>query len=249
MTYGNSREPIATVGGTAAVATAETFDAGLRQHLLGVYNYMIFGLLLSGAVALILSASGLGALFYAAPGQFTPIGWAAVLAPLGLLLIASFTANRLSVAATQGIYWGVAGLQGASLGLLMQAFTGQSVAQVFFVTAAAFGALSLWGYTTKRSLSGMGSFLLMGLIGVIIASVVNLFLQSSLLHFIASSIGVLVFAGLTAYDTQRLKNDYVSGAVSDAPAKAQVWGALSLYLNFINLFQLLLSLYGHRREA
>lgn len=228
--------------------TIETVDAGLRQHMLGIYNYMFAGLALSGGVALALSATGLGAIFFAA-GQLTPLGWGAVFAPLGLLLVASFTARRLSTGATQAIYWGVAALQGVGLALLLQAFTGQSIAQIFFVTAAAFGALSLWGYTTRRSLSGLGTFLFMGLIGVIIASVVNIFLQSSLLHFVGASIGVVVFAGLTAYDTQRLKDEYVGGLVGEAPTKAQVWGALSLYLNFINLFQLLLSLFGARREG
>jgi FtsH-binding integral membrane protein len=142
----------------------------------------------------------------------------------------------------------VAALQGVSLAVLFQAYTGQSIAQIFFVTAAAFGALSLFGYTTKRSLSGMSTFLMVGLIGVIIAFVVNILLQSGLLQFVASVIGVLVFAGLTAFDTQRLKMDYIAGVTGDAAAKAQVWGALSLYLNFINLFQLLLSLFGQREE-
>lgn len=233
----------------ARVAAADSvYDAGLRQHMLGIYNYMFAGLGVSGAVAYFLVATGAGALFFSGPGQFTPLGWVAVFAPLGLLLLASFNAARLSTGATHVIYWSVAALQGVSLAVLFQTFTGQSVAQIFFVTAAAFGALSLFGYTTKRSLSGMSTFLMVGLIGVVIAFSANIFLQSSLLHFVASVIGVLVFAGLTAFDTQRLKDEYIAGVAGDATAKAQVWGALSLYLNFVNLFQLLMSLFGQREE-
>ena len=224
------------------------YDVGLRRHMLGIYNYMFAGLGLSGAVAFFLIQSGASALFFTASGQFTALGWVAMLAPLGLLLIASFGAQRLSASATHGIYWSVAALQGVSLAVLFGAFTGQSIAQIFLVTASAFGALSLFGYSTKRSLSGLGTFLVMGLIGVVIASVVNIFVQSSMLQFVTSVIGVLVFAGLTAFDTQRLKNEYLDGVVGDVAAKAQVWGALSLYLNFINLFQLLLSLFGQREE-
>lgn len=224
------------------------YDAGLRQHMLGIYNYMFAGLALSGAVAFLLMQTGAGALFFSAPGQFTPLGWVAMFAPLGLLLLASFNAQRLSTSATHALYWSIAALQGVGLAVLFQAFTGQSIAQVFLVTAAAFGGLSLFGYTTKRSLSGLSTFLLVGLIGVIIGFLVNMFLQSSVLHFVASVIGVLVFAGLTAFDTQRLKHEYLAGLAGDTAMKAQVWGALSLYLNFINLFQLLLSLFGQREE-
>ncbi len=233
---------------TQVTGADSVYDAGLRQHMLGIYNYMFAGLGLSGAVAYFLTATGASAIFFTAPGQFTALGWAALFAPLGLLLLASFSAARLSTGATHAIYWAVAALQGVSLAVLFQAFTGQSIAQIFFVTAAAFGALSLFGYTTKRSLSGMSTFLMVGLIGVIIAFIVNIFLQSGLLQFVASVIGVLVFAGLTAFDTQRLKTEYITGVTGDAAAKAQVWGALSLYLNFINLFQLLLSLFGQREE-
>jgi len=231
-----------------AGAIEADYDVGLRQHMLGVYSYMFAGLGLSGAVAFFLIQSGSSALFFTAPGQFTALGWVAMLAPLGLLLIASFTAQRLSVAATHGLYWSIAALQGVGLAVLFGAYTGQSITQIFLVTATAFGALSLFGYTTKRSLSGLSTFLMMGLIGVVIAFVVNMFVQSSMLQFVASVIGVLVFAGLTAFDTQRLKTEYLYGALGDGAAKAQVWGALSLYLNFINLFQLLLSLFGQREE-
>lgn len=233
---------------TPRASTIDDYDVGLRQHMLGIYNYMFAGLALSGAVAWLLAQTGLGALFFTGPGQFTPLGWAAVFAPLGLLLIASLSAARMSTTAIQAIYWSVAALQGVGLAVLFAAFTGQSIAQIFFVTATAFGALSLFGYTTKRSLSGMSTFLLVGLVGVFIAFLVNMFLQSSMLHFVASVIGVLVFAGLTAFDTQRLKFEYLNGIDGDSATKAQVWGALSLYLNFINLFQLLLSLFGQRQQ-
>ena len=231
-----------------ANASEALYDAGLRQHMLGIYNYMFAGLALSGSVAWLLLQTGASSLFFTAPGQFTPLGWAAVFAPLGILLLVSFNAARLSPGATHAAYWSVAALQGVSLAVLFQVFTGQSIAQIFFVTATAFGALSLFGYTTKKSLAGMGAFLIIGLVGVVIASIVNIFLQSSLLHFVASAIGVLVFAGLTAFDTQRLKDEYLAGAAGEAAKKAQVWGGLSLYLNFINLFQLLLSLFGQREE-
>jgi FtsH-binding integral membrane protein len=234
-------------GRTRAIPANADYDVGLRRHMLGIYNYMFLGLALSGAVGFFLLQSGASALFFSGPGQFTPLGWVAMLAPLGVLLVASFTAQRLSTAATHGIYWSVAALQGVSLAVLFSAFTGQSITQIFLVTAAAFGGLSLFGYTTKRSLSGLSTFLMMGLIGVVIAFIVNMFVQSSMLHFVASVIGVLVFAGLTAFDTQRLKIEYLDG-LGESAAKAQVWGALSLYLNFINLFQLLLSLFGQREE-
>lgn len=234
--------------GPAQGAAAASYDAGLRQHMLGIYNYMFAGLGLSGASAFLLAQTGAGAIFFNGQGQFTPLGWIAMLAPLGLLLIASFNAARLSTGAVHGVYWSLSALQGVGLAVLFQAFSGQSIAQIFFVTAAAFGALSLYGYTTQRSLSGMSTFLMVGLVGVVIAFIVNLFVQSSLLQFVASVIGVLVFAGLTAFDTQRLKHEYTEGLAGEAAMKAQVWGALSLYLNFINLFQLLLSLFGQREE-
>lgn len=231
-----------------ALSADADYDVGLRRHMLGIYNYMFAGLGLSGAVAFFLIQSGASALFFTAPGQFTALGWVAMLAPLGLLLVASFNAQKLSASTTHGLYWSIAALQGVSLAVLFGAFTGQSIAQIFLVTAAAFGALSLFGYTTKRSLSGLSTFLMMGLIGVVIAFVVNMFVQSSMLQFVASVIGVLVFAGLTAFDTQRLKIEYLHAEAGDSAAKAQVWGALSLYLNFINLFQLLLSLFGQREQ-
>jgi hypothetical protein len=235
--------------GWARATTATELDVGLRRHLLGIYNYMLAGLVLSGAVALFLANSGLNSLFYASSGQLTAAGWTAVFSPLAILLLASFTASRLSTAATHAVYWSVTALLGVSLGLAFEAYTGESIARVFFITAAAFGALSLWGYTTKQSLTGWGSFLFIGLVGVVIASIVNLFVMSSLLHFVVAGVGVVVFAGLTAYDTQRLKLEYASGAFDTASAeRVRIWGALALYLNFLNLFQLLLTFLGQRDE-
>lgn len=225
------------------------FDAGLRAHMIGVYNYLMLGLALSGAIAYAVANTPLGDLFYSGPRELTPLGWVALLAPLGLILIASFGAQSLSPAGLQGIYWGITALQGVGLAALLQAYTGESITRVFFITAAAFGALSLWGYTTRSNLSGWGSFLLMGLVGLILATLVNLFLASSALQFTITVIGVLVFAGLTAWDTQRIKEEYVAGlAHGDAALTSKVFGALSLYLNFLNLFQLLLSLLGQRDE-
>ncbi|ANP45696.1 Bax inhibitor-1/YccA family protein [Candidatus Viadribacter manganicus] len=231
----------------ARAIAADALDVGLRRHMLAIFNFMFAGLALSGAVGFFLIQSGASALFFSS-GQMTPLGWGAVFAPLGLLMFASWKSQSLSLSATHATYWGLATLQGISLALLFQSFTGQSIAQIFFITAAAFGALSLYGYTTKRALSGIGVFLMIGLAGVVIASLVNIFIQSSLLQFVAAAIGVLVFAGLTAFDTQRLKDEYIAGLNGDVAMKAAIWGALSLYLNFINLFQMLLTLFGQREE-
>ncbi len=226
-----------------------TFDAGLRAHMIGVYNTLMLGLALSGAVAYLVANTALGTLFYEAPRQLTVLGWIALFAPLGLILVASLGVNRLSPAAIQGLYWGITALQGVGLAALLQAYTGESITRVFFITAAAFGSLSLWGYTTRQNLSAWGSFLLMGLVGLVIAGLANLFIQSSALQLTITLVGLVVFAGLTAWDTQRLKDEYVAGWMQgDALLKSQVFGALGLYLNFINLFQLLLSLLGSQEE-
>ena len=179
----------------------------------------------------------------------SPLMWVFVLAPLALVFALSYGINRLSAGTALMLFFVYAGLLGLSLASIFLIYTGASVTRVFFISAATFGALSLWGYTTQRDLSSMGSFMFMGLIGIIIASLVNLFLASSALQFFISVIGVLVFAGLTAYDTQRLKNDYIYGYASqggDVAERAAISGALSLYLNFINLFTLLLQLLGQR---
>ena len=193
--------------------------------------------------------TALGNLFYAAPRELTALGWVALFAPLGLILVASLGVNSLSPGAIQGLYWGITALQGVGLAALLQAYTGESITRVFFITAAAFGSLSLWGYTARQSLSAWGSFLLMGLVGLGMAGLANLFLQSSALQLTITLVGLVVFAGLTAWDTQRLKDEYVAGVVQgDALLKSQVFGALGLYLNFLNLFQLLLSLLGSQEE-
>ena len=247
---------------------------GLRAYMLRVYNYMALGLAITGAAALgiyFLSVTGdvadAARIFHNGAqlpvairsGQFlTPLGyflfvspmkWAMMLAPLALVLVLSFGIGSLRPAAAQVLFWIFAASVGVSLAVIFFVFTQTSIVRVFFITAAAFGALSLWGYSTSRDLSGFGAFLLMGLVGVILAMLVNLFMASSALQFVVSVAGVLVFAGLTAWDTQRLKNEYLFGALDDAVAeRSAIVGALSLYLNFINLFTLLLQLLGQRDE-
>jgi hypothetical protein len=179
----------------------------------------------------------------------SPLKWLVILAPLGLVFLLAHSIERLRPATAQLVFWVYAALVGVSLASIFMVFTHTSVVRVFFVTAASFGALSLWGYTTQRDLSGMGSFLLMGLFGIVLAGLVNLFMASSALNFAISMAGVVVFAGLTAWDTQRLKSDYLYGAMDGETAeRASIIGALSLYLNFINLFTLLLQLLGQRDE-
>ena len=242
------------VGSTTTVDQA-TFDAGLRSHMLRVYNYMASGLALSGIVALLVySVPALNAIFIKtgmlANGRvvatLTILGWLAVLAPIGLILLASFRSATMSVTTTKAIYWGIVALNGIGFTLLIYRYTGVSLARTFFITAAAFAALSLYGYTTKRSLSGMGTFLFMGLIGILIAGVVNIFLASTMLHFLISAAGVLIFAGFTAYDTQQIKEQYAESWGSDTQEKVAIFGALNLYLDFVNMFQLLLALIGDR---
>lgn len=247
--------------GAVAVPRADqaALDAGLRKYMLGVYNYMASGLLLTGIIALVVASSpALSELFYTrimtragAVTQPTILGWAAMLSPLAFILVLSFGINRLSAPAAQALYWVFAAVMGLSLANVFLIYTGASVARVFFITAGMFAAMSIWGYTTQRDLTKMGSFLIMGLIGIILAGLVNMFLQSSALHFAISVIGVVVFVLLTAFDTQRIKNDYTQFSYAegqDMAAKRTVMDALALYLNFINLFQLLLSLLGQRQS-
>lgn len=218
-------------------------DQGLRNYMLGIYNYMALGVALTGIVAFMISQNA--ALVQTIHG--TGLRWIVMLAPLAFIMVMSFGVNRLSSGALQAIYWAYAAVMGAWLSYIFVAYTGESVARVFFITAASFAGLSLYGYTTKRDLSAMGSFLIMGLIGLIIAIVVNIFLQSSALQFAISVIGVGIFAGLTAWDTQRLKHDYYQlVGHSEMMAKASIMGAVSLYLNFVNMFIFLLSLLGNR---
>ena len=240
-----------------AAADGAALDAGLRAYMLRVYNWMTSGLLLTGIVAYGVANTSLYSLFYRdALTQYgqrvqvpTLLGYAAVFAPLAFVMVLSFGINRLSRPAVQGLFWAFAAVMGASLANIFHIYVHASIAEVFFITAGTFAAMSLYGYTTKSDLSRFGSFLIMGLIGIIIASLVNFFFQSSALQFAVSVLGVLIFVGLTAYDTQRIKNDYVQyayAAGSDGAAVRSVYDALTLYLNFINLFMLLLQLFGNR---
>ncbi len=218
------------------------YDAGLRRHMLSIYNYMASGVLLSGIVALLFARSGMAAQVFG-----TPLQWLVILAPLGFVFAMSFGANRMATGTLQILFWGFCVVMGLSLSTIFLVYTGASIATTFFATAGAFAGLSLFGYTTKKNLSAMGAFMTMGLIGIIIAMVINLFMQSSVLQLAISVLGVLIFAGLTAWDTQRLKNEYEMLRGTEFAGKAVVLGALSLYLDFINMFQFLLSFLGDRR--
>jgi len=232
--------------GVARGTEARVYDQGLRAYMLGIYNHMALGLGISGLIALGIFMMGrTSPVVQALYGS--PLKWVIMLAPLAFVFFISFRFEKMSYQTLLGTFWAFAATMGLSLGSVFFIYKIGSVAQVFFITAAAFGAMSLYGYTTKRSLSGMGSFLVMGLFGLILASLVNLFMQSSALQFAISAIGVLVFAGLTAWDTQRLKDDYdVVAHDGTLMAKSSVMGALTLYLNFINMFQMMLSLFGNR---
>ena len=212
--------------------------------MLSVYNYMGLGLAITGLVAFIVASTP--ALYV--PIFTTPLKWVVMLAPLGFVFFLGARIGHMSVGAAQLTFWAFSAVMGLSLASIFLVFTGESIARVFFITAATFGAMSLYGYTTNRDLSGWGSFLFMGLIGIIIAMVVNIFLQSAALQFALSVIGVLVFTGLTAYDTQRIKEMYYELDASDVAARKAIMGALSLYLNFINMFVMLMHLFGAARE-
>lgn len=222
----------------------ERIDEGLRSYMLSVYNYMGLALVLSGVVAYIVGNTP--ALYE--PIMTTPLRWVVMLAPLGFVFFLSAKIQTMKLATAQLTFWAFAALMGVSFSYIFVYFTGASIARVFFITAGTFGAMSLYGYTTKRDLSGMGSFLMMGLIGVIIASVVNMFLGSSALQFAISVIGLLVFVGLTAYDTQRIKEMYYELDNSDVMGRKALMGALSLYLDFINMFMFMLHFFGGSNE-
>ena len=229
--------------GASVPRTREVFDAGLRKHMLSIYNYMASGVLLTGLVAMLTARSGLA---YAFAGG--PLMWIVALSPLAIVFAMSFGANRFSKSTLQAMFWGFATLMGLSLSTIFLIYTGASIAVTFFATAGAFAGLSLFGYTTQKDLSGWGSFLIMGVIGLIIASLINLFVQSEALMWGVSFLGVLIFAGLTAYDTQRLKTEYLHLRGTEWAGKAIVLGALSLYLDFINMFLFLLRFMGATRE-
>ena len=220
------------------------FDEGLRQHMVRVYNYMGLGLVLTGLVAYVV---GTTPVLYV-PIFSTPLKWVVMLAPLAFVLFFSFRMQTISAAGAQGMFWAFCAVMGLSMASIFLVFTGTSIARTFFIAAAMFGATSLYGYTTKRDLSQFGSFLIMGLIGVVIASLVNIFLASSTLQFVVSIVGILVFVGLTAWDTQSIKEQYAENFDAESQQKLAVFGALSLYLNFINIFQLLLNFTGQREE-
>ena len=240
----------------ASAANAAVLDAGLRAYMLRVYNWMASGLLVTGIVAYAIANTSLINAFYPmVETQYGmahtrgPLAMVAMFAPLAFVLVLSFGVNRLSKTAVQGIFWAFCAAMGASITSIFLMYSGESIARTFFITAGTFGAMSLVGYTTKRNLANMGSFLIMGLFGIILASIVNMFIGSSGLQFMISIVGVLIFVGLTAYDTQRIKLTYTQFAYAegvDGAAKRSVYDALSLYLNFINLFMLMLQLTGNR---
>ena len=239
-----------------ATQTTVVMDEGLRAYMLKVYNYMATGVLLTGIVALIsfnisvvTDASGAIVSFteFGNTLFFSGFKWLVMLAPLGIVFYMSFGINKMSSSKAQTVFWIFAALMGLSLSWILLVYTGKSVARVFFITSATFGAMSLYGYTTKRDLTKLGSFLMMGLIGIIIASLINIFMKSSMMYFVISILGVLIFVGLTAYDTQKIKNMYVESDSGELIGKKAVMGALTLYLDFINLFIMLLRLFGQRR--
>ena len=236
--------------GGAAPATAGraevAFDAGLRRHMLSVYNYMTSGVLLTGIVALLFAQGGTNSLAFQMVVQGGILSWLIILAPLAIVMVMSFGINRLSTGAAQALFWVFAVAMGLSLSTVFLVYTPGSIATAFFATAAGFASLSLWGYTTKRDLSGMGTFLIMGVFGLIVAMIINLFWQNSVFDLAISAIGVLIFAGLTAYDTQKIKSMYFMVRGTDFIGKSAIMGALTLYLDFINLFLFLLRFMGNR---
>jgi FtsH-binding integral membrane protein len=238
----------------AGYADRAAVDAGLRAHMIRVYNYMAVGVALTGIVAWLTFTAAVdqtGAGLVLTPlGQTLfngPVMWLLILAPLGMVMVLSFGINRLAAGTAMMLFFLYAALLGLSMATIFLAYTGTSITRVFFISAASFGALSLWGYTTQRDLTGFGSFLFMGLIGIVIASIVNIFLASSMMQFLISVIGVVVFAGLTAYDTQKIKEMYSAMDDGTVAGRKAVMGALSLYLDFINLFMMMLRLFGDRR--
>jgi len=239
MAFGSDRKYM-----TTAQAEAAQIDVGLRQYMLKVYNYMASGVALTGIVAMLVASSpaALQMIFG------TPMKWVVLLAPVGMVFFLAFRINHMKASTAQAVFWVYAGLMGASLASIFVVYTGTSIARTFFISAAAFAGLSLWGYTTKKDLSAFGTFLIMGLIGLIVASLVNMFLQSSMMQFVISAAGVLIFAGLTAWDTQKIKEMYWEGDGHEIAAKKSVMGALTLYMDFINLFLFMLRFLGVTRD-
>ena len=243
----NQFDPRTTTGGydpavSVGVPRAAR-DAGLRSYMLKVYNYMASGVLLTGIVALLFANSATGQSIMLGGGA---LRWLIIFAPLGFVFAMSFGVNRMSTSTLQTLFWGFAFVMGLSMSTVFLVYTGVSIAQTFFAVAAAFLGLSLWGYTTKKDLSGFGTFLIMGVVGLLVAMIINLFLRSPAMYYAISAIGVLLFAGLTAYDTQKIKSMYAYVAGTDMMGKTAIMGALNLYLDFINMFQFLLSFMGSR---
>ena len=241
--WSDPRPTAAPFGTSAADTRGAAYDAGLRSYMLSVYNYMASGVLLTGIVALLFANSGLAAQVFMAPGI---LKYVVIFSPLAFIMVLNFGLNRLSTGAAQLIFWAFAAVMGVSMSTIFLVYTGTSIAITFFATAVAFLSLSIYGYTTKRDLSGMGTFLIMGVVGLIVASLLNLFFKSPAMAMVISAVCVLLFAGLTAYDTQRIKSMYAYVAGTDMVGKAVIMGALSLYLDFINMFQFLLSFMGQR---
>ncbi len=238
MQFGNNRQTMSQTD-----ARVSQYDVGLRKYMLSVYNYMAAALALTGIVAmLVVQSETMMQLIFG-----TPLRWVIMLAPLGFVLFLGFRINKMSASAAQMTFWAFAAVMGMSLSSIFVVYTGTSIARTFFITAIAFGALSLYGYTTKRDLSAFGSFLIMGVVGLFVASIVNIFLHSTMMHMVISAVGVLLFAGLTAYDTQKIKDIYNSLDSSEVAGKKAIMGALNLYLDFINMFMFLLQFLGDRR--
>jgi len=245
---------------TKSSVSEAIIDQGLRAYMLKVYNYMASGVLLTGIISLLVFKFSGGMNITLGPSGFTgltnPFGellfnsgfkWLVMLAPLGIVMYLSFGIAKMSASKAQSTFWVFAALMGASLASIFIVYTQMSIARVFFITSGTFGAMSIYGYTTKRDLTKLGSFLMMGLFGIIIASVVNMFMNSTMMYFVISILGVLIFVGLTAYDTQKIKNRYLESDSGELMGKKAVMGALTLYLDFINLFIMLLRLFGQRR--
>jgi hypothetical protein len=243
----NQFDPRTTTGGfdpavSVGVPRAAR-DAGLRSYMLKVYNYMASGVLLTGIVALLFANSGMAAQVFGGGGL---LPWVIILSPLAIVFAMSFGVNRMQTSTLQILFWSFATLMGLSMSTIFLVYTRVSIAQTFFAVSAAFLGLSLYGYTTKKDLSGFGTFLIMGVVGLLVAMLINIFLRSPAMHFAISAIGVLLFAGLTAYDTQKIKSMYAYVAGTDMMGKVVIMGALNLYLDFINMFQFLLSFLGNR---
>jgi len=247
----NQFDPRTTTGGfdpavSVGVPRAAR-DAGLRSYMLKVYNYMASGVLLTGVVALLFAPYARDVLINASGTGMSGMGWLITLSPLAIVFAMSFGVNRMQTSTLQLLFWAFATLMGLSMSTIFIVFTGTSIAQTFFAVTASFLGLSLWGYTTKKDLSGFGTFLIMGVVGLLVAMIINLFLQSTAMNLAISAIGVLLFAGLTAYDTQKIKSMYAYVSGTDMVGKTVIMGALTLYLDFINMFQFLLSFMGDRR--